>query len=94
MAAAVKRWPKYVLEDPRVRYRPGERIYELRAALVENEDERRAAFRARHRLNGEETAADVEVPDNYWIFRLEVRGGGTTAPRETNRRLRKASLKE
>ncbi len=77
MGAPAKRWPEYVLEDPRVRYRAGERIYELRATLVENEDERRAAFRARHRLDGEELAADVEVPDHYWIFGLEARGRGS-----------------
>ena len=75
MQAPRKRWPKYVIEEPEVRYRAGETIYEMRAVLVETEDERRSAYRARRRLSGDDLPPDVEVPEDYWIFRLEPRTG-------------------
>ncbi len=73
MNGADKSWPKYVLEDSRVRYRAGDRIYELVATRILDETARNRIFRARAGAGGREVAEDLAAPAHYWIFHLGPR---------------------
>lgn len=80
MNAAGKRWPRYVMEDPRVRYRAGGVTYELLATRVEDGDARNEIYRSRRSLGGQEVEPDLEAPDHYWIFRLDSRDVAAAPP--------------
>ena len=64
-------WAQYVIDDPNVRLRVGETVYELRAVRVQD-DESREAF-----LNGVarkyDWEPDGEEAENAWLFRLDPR---------------------
>ena len=68
-----KSWPRYVLEDTRVRYRAGDRVYELIATRIEEPERRDAVYAARRALGGAELEPDLQAPEDYWIFQLQPR---------------------
>ena len=64
-------WARYILEDPNVRLRVGEIIYELRALRVTDEESRTAFLEALQRKY--EWEPDDDEAANAWLFRLDSR---------------------
>ena len=68
---AENRWAQYIVEDPRVRLRVEDTLYELRAVRVEDEPERErflAALRGKY-----DWEPEPGQTDEAWLFRLEPR---------------------
>ena len=75
-----KRWPRYVLDDARVRYRADETIYELVATRVDDPARRTAVFGSRQALRGAEAEPGLQAPEDYWIFHLGPRTVAAAPP--------------
>jgi len=69
MRCSGKRWPTYVMADPRARVRFGDRIYPVRAVRVTDPAELQSAWQARGRKYG--PGGGPGPPEDYWVFRLE-----------------------
>ena len=65
------RWVEYIAEDPNVRLRIGDTIYELRAVRVEDDAEGERFVEALTRKYDWEPSA--EERENAWLFRLTPR---------------------
>jgi hypothetical protein len=63
-------WVRHVAENPNVRLRAGEQIFELKAVKVGDAAE---AARARDALIAKYDVAEDEHSDAAWIYRLEAR---------------------
>jgi hypothetical protein len=69
---AQRRWPKVVLDDPRIRLRSGGKIYERRLERVTDEElmvRIRTRLGERYELDGDPTETD----DGLWIFHVVAR---------------------
>jgi hypothetical protein len=64
-------WAQYIVDDPRVRLRVEDTLYELRGVRVEDELERErflAALQAKY-----DWEPEPEQTEEAWLFRLEPR---------------------
>ena len=71
-----KYWVRYLLEDPRVRLRVGDRIYERRAVRVESAAEIDAIVPALLEKYDVSRPEDPEDAPEVWFFRLDPAGAG------------------
>ena len=65
------RWVRYIAEDPNVRLRVGDTIYELRAVRVEDDAEAERFIEALKRKYGWEPSTPER--EDAWLFRLDPR---------------------
>ncbi len=65
------RWVRYIAEDPNVRLRVGDTIYELRAVRVADDEERERFLAALKRKY--DWKPEPEQSEEAWLFRLEPR---------------------
>ena len=68
-----KRWPRYVLDDPRIRLRIGGQIYERRAVRVSDTLELEELFGALGRKYKRLQQAHLSKRPELWFFRVEPR---------------------
>ena len=72
--AAEKRWPFYVLQDPYVRIKIGDRVYPGRAVRVTDAGLRDALFTAAGRKYEQIAERSREQLDGVWVFRIDPPG--------------------
>ena len=65
-----KAWPSYVLDDPRVRVKIGDKIYRGRAQRVSDESVTDAMFDAARQKYEQMAASRDELPE-IWLFRID-----------------------
>lgn len=65
------RWAQYIEEDPEVRLRVGNILYELRAVRVDDDAERESFLSALERKY--DWQPDGNEGENAWLFRLDPR---------------------
>lgn len=70
---AEKDWPQYVLADPRVRLKIGDRIYRGHATRVDTEMDREPLLASLREKYAEMLAQADEPPDlsSVWLFRID-----------------------
>jgi hypothetical protein len=72
--AAGKRWPFYVLQDPHVRVKIGDKIYPGRAVRVTDARLRDALITSAGRKYEQISERDREQFDGLWVFRIDPLG--------------------
>lgn len=69
-----KKWPRYALEDPRVRLKIGEKIYLGRAVRVSDADLLPGLGEAIGQKYPRFAGTDTSEADAFWFFRIDPRG--------------------
>ncbi len=69
-----KRWPYFVLDDPRVRIRIGDKVYPGRAVRLTDETDREALVASAQKKYPQLADRDPEELGEVWLFRIDPRG--------------------
>lgn len=75
MGGSAKEWPAYVLADPRVRLKIGDRVYAARATRVEPDDPAPYIASAAAKYEAMADRAGDEPPEDIWLFRIDPPSG-------------------
>ena len=70
-SGSTKDWTRYVVADPRVRLKIGDRVFEAVATRVEDADPE--TFLASAGKKYPQVASRDEIPDDIWLFRIGPR---------------------